>query len=519
MIAAIRSKSLRLAIPALAIILLLGLASEIDARGRRGGGFSRGGGGGISRGGPARGGSIRHERSGGGYRSYERGGGGGRNWDSPGGLEGRGGFEPRDSIEREGSFENRRGETIDYSGSATRTDEGFQREGSWSSTSGASGGGSGSVSVSDGRVQSSDRSRHAESASGETINREIKSERHGDHVDREGTIRSSTGIDAESKGTITKTDDGFIASGGVKGQDGAAAGTIARKGDQTYVRGAATDGEYVSWGRAHCSGSHCYGGRVTARVGSYYRYPYYYYPYYYGWYSCPYGSVNTWYNRYGTPVYGCANVVVIHTTISLGSSDTSYVPSTDGNWLADSHSTGGGNVTSTTKPIEAKEAKEAKVSSAPVLMYEISDEVVSYATSYIPVDVYSERHGDHYYWVPGPANKSNEAKQWNTMAGEMKQPTANSTVITYAVAERTVYLTNERPVPGFFSATADELFVWIPGVKEPSDEERAVIDEVIAAHKAGGRDALDREVRKLQEGREAPPEVAQGDDGKTEDGA
>ncbi len=234
MISPFGSKSLRLMGPAIAIVFLLGVASEVDARGRGGGGrrgMSRGG---VSRGGPARGGSIRHERSGGGYRSYERGRGSGANRGNrnfPGDAGGWDRSGSRDSIEREGSFENRRGETIDYSGTVTRTEDGLQREGSWTSTSGASGGGSGSVTVRDGQVQSTERSRHAESASGETLDRKIKSERHGDHVDREGSIRSSTGIDAESKGTIRKTEDGFVARGAIVGEDGAAAGTIARKGD------------------------------------------------------------------------------------------------------------------------------------------------------------------------------------------------------------------------------------------------------------------------------------------------
>jgi hypothetical protein len=503
---------------ALAGLFVFGLATDVDARGRGGGG---GGfrGGGISRGGPARGGSIRHERSGGGYRSYDRGrgdygsrdrgGSGAGDWGASDGRQRRGGFESGESVERDGSFETRRGETVDYSGSVTRTEDGFEREGSWSSTSGASGGGSGSVTTGDGEVQSSDRSRHATGAGGETVQREIHSERHDDHVDREGSIRSSTGIDADSKGTIKKTDDGFVARGAVAGENGVAGGTVVRKGDHTLARGGATDGKRATWGRVHCTGSRCYGGRVTANIRTYYRDPYYYYPYYYGWYSCPYGGITTWYSRYGTPIYGCANVVVVHTTISLGSSDADYVPSTDGNWFADSGSKGGGSRAATTSRTGPK---ESAVSSAPVLMYEINDEVVSYATSYEPVGVYSVQHEDQFYWLPGPAKESKEASQWSASASDMKQPTANSTVITYAVGERIVYLTNERPIPGFYSESADELFVWIPGVQEPSDEERAIIREVVAAHRAGGKDALDREVRKLQQGREAPPEnVAEGD--------
>ncbi len=496
--------------PVFVVILLVGLATEIEARGGRGGGGG-GRGGGISRGGPARGGSISRERSGGGYRSggagyrsggggYRSGGGGGGTWNRPSGDRRNGGGGGDGSWSHDGSFENRRGETIDHSGTVTRTDDGLQHEGSWSSSSGASGGGSGSVKVNNGRVQSTDRSRHAENAAGETINRDIQSERHGDHMDRESQIKSSTGIDAETRGTFQKTDDGFIAQGGIEGKNGAAAGTIVRKDGETYARGAATDGKNVTWGRAHCNGSKCYGGRVTANVNRYNYSPYYYYPYYYGWYSCPYGSTSMWRSHYGTPIYGCANVVVIHTTISLGSSDSSnssYLASTDGNSFASGSSGGGGR--------GSDWSREAKVSSAPVLMYELNDDVVAYATTYIPLDVYSVNVGDYYYWVPGPAKKTDDAEGWAKEASGMKQPTANSTVITYLVGDRTVYLTNERPVPGYFAEPAAELFVWIPGVENPSAEDRQLIQDVISAQEEGGNAALDREARKLQVGREGPP--------------
>jgi hypothetical protein len=102
----------------------------------------------------------------------------------------------------------------------------------------------------------------------------------------------------------------------------------------------------------------------------------------------------------------------------------------------------------------------------------------------------------------------------------MEQPTANSTVITYTVAKRTVYLTNEQPARGIFSEPADQLFAWIPGVEDPSEEERKLIASVIDAHQSGGKDALDREVRKLERGREPPPttDVEDENDGGDEAG-
>jgi hypothetical protein len=139
-------------------------------------------------------------------------------------------------------------------------------------------------------------------------------------------------------------------------------------------------------------------------------------------------------------------------------------------------------------------------------MYEVSPEVVSYATSYEPAGVLSQQRGESYYWVPGPAEASPEAAQSIETASAMIEPTANATVITYEIDERIVYLTNERPIPGFYAQTADHLFVWIPGVRDPTDADRELIQTVISAQQSGGKDALDREVRKLEAGREPPPE-------------
>ena len=436
---------------------------------RRGGGRGGGGGGGgarISRSGPAQGGSMRR----GGYQG--RGGGsygGGYEARQSGARSSR--PEYGETRTREDSWTNRRGETIDYSGSATRTEDGIERQGSWQSSSGASGGGTGSVKVEDGRVQGAERSRHVETADGETGHREISSQREGDHVVREGSIETSTGIDAESKGKIKKTDDGYVARGAVVGENGAAAGTIARKGDEVAARGVATDGDRVAWGRAHCNGQRCYGGTVHVDVDRYYAYPYYYYPYYYYYYSCPYGTTTVWRSRYGTSVYGCSNVTVISTTVVLGASSS---------------------------------ASTTQITSTPVLAYEVSPETVVYASDTEPDGVYSEHHDGRYYWSPGDERGSEEVRAIDEAVAE-ETPTANSTVITYTLGEQIVYLTNERPAPGIYSEASDELFAWIPGVSEPTQQEHEAIATALRAHEDEGAAALDREARKLQEGHPAPP--------------
>jgi len=213
------------------------------------------------------------------------------------------------------------------------------------------------------------------------------------------------------------------------------------------------------------------------------------------------GSTTTWYSRYGTPVYGCANVVVIQTTISLGSSGTDY--------RTYNSSVSGSALT----------APEASVSSAPVLMYEENDDVSVYRTSYKPTGVYFSEKDGQYYWAPGPSSESADASEWTSAAASMKEPTANSTVITYTVGDQIVYLTNEKPLPGYFSEPTDQLFVWIPGVETPTDEQREIIARVIKAHSSGGQAALDREVRKLEKDRDPPPDLAAGEDEEEDESA
>lgn len=470
---------------AMACVLVLASAGELAARGGRGGGGGMGRGG-FSRGGAARSGSI------GGYPGTSRGGGTDYRRAPSDRSPPRQRSEPRnsqsgDSRSNDGSFETRRGNTVDWESDVVRGDDGFERNTSWESSSGASGSGSSEVRVKDGEVQSVDRSRHVESASGETLDRDVSSHREGDWVVREGNIKTSTGVDADTASTIRKTDDGYVARGAVSGKHGAAAGTIVRDGDDLYVRGGRIQGDDASWGRVHCNNGRCTGGRVTADIDDYYVYPYYYYPYYYGWYSCPSGSVQTWSGAYGTPVYGCRHVTVVQTTIALGPSDSSRM-------LA------GDSASSPSTP-----SNEARVTSAPVLMYEIDPTVVVYSTDYRPEGIAAVKKGERYYWTPGPKDKSREVEKWASQASAMAGPTANATLITYTIGSRTVYLTNERPAPGFFAEPSDQLFAWIPGVRDPTQADRESIGTAIAAHRAGGRQALDREARKLEDDHAPPP--------------
>jgi hypothetical protein len=81
-------------------------------------------------------------------------------------------------------------------------------------------------------------------------------------------------------------------------------------------------------------------------------------------------------------------------------------------------------------------------------------------------------------------------------------------VITYTIGDDLVYLTNEPPVLGIHAEQADLLFVWIPGVREPSATEKDAIATAISAHGGGGGSSLEAEVRKLQDTRSPPPSAA-----------
>jgi hypothetical protein len=182
---------------------------------------------------------------------------------------------------------------------------------------------------------------------------------------------------------------------------------------------------------------------------------------------------------WGTPVYACHQTMIVTTTFLTSSSRGDL-------------------------PIEVA------ATSSPVVMYEIATDLVVYATSYEPRGVYSKKINDRYFWPPGLAKSSPEAKGWVSRAAEMSKPSSNATVITYTIGEKLVYLTNERPVFGIHAERSDALFVWIPGVREPSSEEKDAIATAVSAHSEGGGKALDLEVRKLEEDRSPPQSIAAG---------
>lgn len=107
--------------------------------------------------------------------------------------------------------------------------------------------------------------------------------------------------------------------------------------------------------------------------------------------------------------------------------------------------------------------------------------------------------------MPGVNKTSKEVEAWIQSAIAADKPSANGTVITYQMGQRLVYLSNEAPVEGVYSRKSGEFFGWIAGVTDAEPAQRDAIAGAIAAHAGGGSAALEREVRKLQNSRDAPP--------------
>jgi hypothetical protein len=142
------------------------------------------------------------------------------------------------------------------------------------------------------------------------------------------------------------------------------------------------------------------------------------------------------------------------------------------------------------------------------MVYEAAEGVSVYSTSWEPDDVYSEPHEGQFYWVGGESEATPELEGWIATAVEARdKPDANASVISYEVSDRTVYLTSEPAAPGTYAKQEDGLYAWIPGVSEPSDEDEAAIATALRTQAGAGGEALEKEVRGLEEGREEPPAV------------
>jgi len=393
-----------------------------------------------------------------------------------------------DTTDRSQTYTTAGGQSATHTGSVTKDDGNFDYSGSTTTSAGASTHGSASGTYSDGRIDSANTSLSGTNAAGVSGTHEGNWNRSGDTTSYYGSSSTSTGKWSESAGTVTKTDDGFVAHGATANTYGAGAGTVVKDGDQVYGRSVTTNYDTVTRTHTDCTNGTCYSGSVTTgpvTVQQYYAAPYYYYPQYYAYYACPPGSTTVVTGGAGTAVYSCGVTPMISATVPI----TMMAMAAAGHAKSQQAST----VTTT-----------AQVTSSPVVMYRVASDTVVYATSYQPQNLYWQEIHGRAYWVPGAATGTPDVKSSIAHASEMKTPTANATVITYDIDGARVYLTNEAPVAGVYSQRADVLYAWLPGVSDPTQAQRDTIATAVTAHRQGGEQALTKQVQQLEKARPAP---------------
>lgn len=391
-----------------------------------------------------------------------------------------------DTTDRSVTYENPTGQSVTHSGSVTKDDGNFDYSGSTTSSTGASTSGSASGTYSNGRIDSASTSFSGTNSAGQTGEHQGNWNRDGDTTSYHGSSSTSTGRWSETAGTVTKTDDGFVAHGATANTYGAGAGTVVKDGDQVYGRSVTTNYDTVTRTHTDCTNGTCYRGSVTTgpvTVQQYWASPYYYYPQYYAYYACPPGSTTVVTGSAGTRVYSCGVTPVLSTTIPL----TAVMLAAAGHAKS-----------------EQAAAQSAQVTSSPVVMYRVASDTVVYATSYQPQGMYWQEIHGRSYWVPGAAQGTPDVKSSIAHAAEMKTPTANATVITYDISGERVYLTNEAPLAGTYTQRADVLYAWLPGVTSPTQAQRDAIATAVTAHENGGAQALAKQVQQMEAGK-APP--------------
>jgi hypothetical protein len=389
---------------------------------------------------------------------------------------------------RDVDYTGANGQTADHSGSLTKDDGDFSYSGSGSTSAGASSHTNASGTYADGRVTSMNTSMSGQNAAGETGSHDGHWNRDGDTVSYSGNSQTSTGRDSEAAGWATKTDDGWVAHGAAANNQGAAAGTVVKDGDDVYARSVSTNGTTVNRNYTNCVGGDCTRTTVTTTPPPYYPTvtQYAYYPASYAYYACPPGGM-TVYAGAGAAVYGCSVTPMVTTTIPLAAIMA---------------------MASHKKGQAAGQPATAQVTSSPVVMFQVTSDTVVYATSYAPKGLYWEKAKDRSLWVPGAAQGTAEVKRDIELAREMIAPTANATVITYTMGSSLVYLTNQPPLAGIYSQRAGSLYAWMPGVAKPTTAERDGIATAVTAHEQGGSKAIAAQVQKSEQ--QARPQVAAG---------
>jgi hypothetical protein len=141
----------------------------------------------------------------------------------------------------------------------------------------------------------------------------------------------------------------------------------------------------------------------------------------------------------------------------------------------------------------------AELTHWPTSFYRVGD-VPVYAAAWQPEGVHAEIHGPHWYWVGGADTTSPEVTTAIAKAAETRSPTAGSTVISYALADTRVFLTEEPPLAGVHRVAVGDRFAWIAGVRSPTDAQENALRSVAALHESQGAQQLEREIRDVADG-------------------
>jgi hypothetical protein len=392
-----------------------------------------------------------------------------------------------DTTDRSAEWTGAGGQSAEHSGSVTKDDGDFSYSGSSSNSAGASSNTTASGTYADGRVTSMNTSMNGKNAAGETGSHDGNWNRDGSTVSYYGNSQTSTGRQSAAAGTATKTDDGWVAHGAAENNQGAAAGTVVKDGNDVYARSVSTNGTTVNHNYTNCQGGDCTRTTVTTVPPPYYPASitqYSYYPSTYAYYSCPPGSMTVMSGMGGAAVYSCGVTPMVSTTIPLMA------------MMAMAHK-------KSQQSSAGAPPATAQVTSSPVVMYQVSSDTVVYSTSYSPQGLYWESVKNRSLWVPGAATGTTDVKRDIERAAEMSSPTANATVITYTIGGSLIYLTNQAPMPGVYSQRAGQLYAWMPGVTKPSTAQRDTITTAVTAHEKGGAKAIAAQVEKTQ--KQKPP--------------
>jgi hypothetical protein len=141
-------------------------------------------------------------------------------------------------------------------------------------------------------------------------------------------------------------------------------------------------------------------------------------------------------------------------------------------------------------PAEAP-ARPAPVAAAPAegpvrlervaaLVFSDPSGVPVYATTHAPPGVYAEQVKQRAYWLPGVAQPTDDEREALGRAAKAA-PTRGTTVVFAEVGATPVVLTDVAPAGGVYATRAGSRHAWIAGVREPDAAQRKALAAVAGA--------------------------------------